>query len=221
MKIVRQSESEVVVEESSHWTTILCALVSLFFLYLATIEGLHNGYISAAIFLFFALSWLNRSAFTFDAAAKTIRWKRLGSFRISSGTIPFSTVQAIKLDPVSSDRGSVTTWCLNLVTTNGPVTMCNVDRAGHSGIASLRETLVHLVEPIGLLETPVPDSPSADNADAERAAELDDSVRRLLQQGRKIDAILLVQRTDHLDLTEATFRVNRIAHNMKSETPGE
>jgi hypothetical protein len=221
MKIVRQTESEVVVEESSHWTTILCALVSLFFLYLAAIEGLHNGYISAAIFLVFALSWLSRSAFTFDAVAKTIRWKRLSSFRISTGTIPFSSVQAIKLDPVSSDRGSVTTWRLNLVTTGGPVTMCNVDRAGHNGIVSLRETLVHLVEPIGVPETPAPDVPPTDNPDAERAAELDDSVRRLLQQGRKIDAILLVQRTDHLDLTEATFRVNRIAHNMKSEAPGE
>jgi len=221
MKIVRQTESEVVVEESSHWTTILCALVSLFFLYLAAIEGLHNGYISAAIFLVFALSWLSRSAFTFDAVAKTIRWKRLSSFRISTGTIPFSSVQAIKLDPVSSDRSSVTIWRLNLVTTGGPVTMCNVDRAGHNGIASLRETLVHLVEPIGVPETPAPDVPPTDNPDAERAAELDDSVRRLLQQGRKIDAILLVQRTDHLDLTEATFRVNRIAHNMKSEAPGE
>jgi hypothetical protein len=214
MKIVRQTESELVVEESSHWTTILCALVSLFFLYLAAIEGLHNGYISAAIFLFFALSWLNRSAFTFDAVAQTIRWKRLSSFRISSGTIPYSSVQAIKLDPVSSDRGSVTTWRLNLVTTRGPVTMCSVDRAGHNGIASLRETLVHLVEPTGLPESPGSDAPTGDNPDAARTAELDDSVRRLLQQGRKIDAILLVQRTDHLDLTEATFRVNRIAKDL-------
>jgi hypothetical protein len=221
MKIVRQTESELVVEESSHWSTILCAATSLFFLYLAVIDGLRNGYISAALFFVFALSWLSRSTFTFDAVATTIRWKRLRSFRISTGTIHYSSVQAINLDPVSSDRGSVTTWRLNLVTTAGPVMMCNVDRAGHNRIASLRESLVQLVQPTGQLEAPQPDAPPADNPDAARAAELDGSVRKLLQQGRRIDAIMLVQSTDHLDLTEATFRVNRIAHNMKSEPIGQ
>jgi hypothetical protein len=221
MKIVRQTESELVAEESSHWTTILCAIVSLFFLYLAVMEGLRNGYISAALFLVFAISWLSRSTFTFDAAAKTIRWKRLRSFRITTGTIPYSSVQAINLDPVSSDRGSVTTWRLNLVTAAGPVTMCSVDRAGHDPIAALRERLIHLVQPTGQPEAPQPDAPDADNPDATRTAELDDAVRKLLEENRKIDAILLVQRTDHLDLTEATFRVNRIAHNMKSEPIGQ
>lgn len=221
MKIIRQTETELVAEESSHWTTILCALVSLIFLYLAVIGGMRNGYISAALFLVFALSWLSRTTFTFDATAKIIRWKRLRSFRMSSGTIPFTSVQAIQLDPVSSERGSVTTWRLNLVTAQGPVNMCSVDRAGHDRIASLRDTLVQIVQPTGQPETPESATPSADNPDATRAAALDEAIRKLLQQNRKIDAILLVQQTDHLDLTEATFRVNRVGKSMKSEPAGQ
>lgn len=221
MKIVRQTETELVAEESAHWTAILCGLGSLLFLGLAVIGGMRNGYLSAAVFLVFALSWLSRSTFTFDAAAKAIRWKRLRSFRISTGTIPFSSVQAITLQPVSSERGAVTTWRLVIVAASGPVTMCSVDRAAHDRISSLRDTLVQLVQPTGLPETPQPAALADDNPDAARTAALDNSVRELLLQNRKIDAILLVQKTDHLDLTEATFRVNRIAKSMKGEPAGQ
>lgn len=221
MKIVRQTETELVAEESSHWTALLCGLGALLFLGLAVMGGLRNGYISAAVFLVFALSWLSRSTFTFDIAAKTIRWRRLSSFRITTGAIPFSSVQAITLQPVSSERGAVTTWRLIIVIASVPVTMCSVDRAAHDRISSLRDTLVQLVQPTGLPETPQPAAPSDNNPDAERAAALDDSVRELLQQNRKIDAILLVRKTDHLDLTEATFRVNRIAKSMKGEPAGQ
>ena len=99
--------------------------------------------------------------------------------------------------------------------------MCSVDRAGHDRIASLRDTLVQIVQPTGQPETPESATPSADNPDATRAAALDEAIRKLLQQNRKIDAILLVQQTDHLDLTEATFRVNRVGKSMKSEATGQ
>jgi hypothetical protein len=85
---------------------------------------------------------------------------------------------------------------------------------GHDRISKLRETLLGIIAAPGAQPAPAAATPA--NPDEVLAARLNADIRVLLQQGRKVDAILLVQRTEHLDLTEATFRVNQIAHQSQS-----
>ena len=47
-------------------------------------------------------------------------------------------------------------------------------------------------------------------------SELDASIRSLLEQGRKIDAVSLARTRKHLDLTQAVQRVNDVEKRMKA-----
>jgi hypothetical protein len=77
--------------------------------------------------------------------------------------------------------------------------MCELDRAGHDRIGALCERSCTSSSPPDQTEEAEAEMP-ANNPDAAHAAELDDSIRKLLKQGRKIDAILLVESTSHLEL---------------------
>jgi ribosomal protein L7/L12 len=55
-----------------------------------------------------------------------------------------------------------------------------------------------------------------DAASADGAAELDASIRSLLKQGRKIDAVTLVRTRENLGLTQAVQRVNDVEKRMKA-----
>jgi hypothetical protein len=216
MKIVSQSETQIVVRDSSLWISVLCGLGFLFVLTLTTRAGNWKGMLGSGLLLVFAMAWVRRSTFTFDASAQKIRWRRLRMFRMASGELPFSAVQDIRLDE-STGGGSasnVTIYRPTIVTASGDVPMADVYSSGCDHITGLRKKLLAFVrgEPVAVSGP----GAVADNTDATDAAELNESIRALLQQGRKVDAILLVQRTDRLDLTEATFRVNQVDIQMKT-----
>ncbi|HEX4007070.1 MAG TPA: hypothetical protein VHX60_12920 [Acidobacteriaceae bacterium] len=223
MKIVRQTNSKIVVRDSSLWIASVCgvAFLVVFFATLATRN--YRGTIASGLLLVFAIAWLRRSNFVFDGPAQMVRWKRLRYLRLASGAIPFSEVLAINVESSSSDKANVLTYRLSIATTGGNVPMSDVYSSGHGAVAALQDRLQSFVIPSRApAASPLPDAPpdQSGDVDAQHTSQLNGSIRSLLQQGRKIDAILLVQRTDHLDLTEATFRVNQIDHQMKSERMG-
>lgn len=173
MKIVRQTESEIVVEDSS------------------PLLSLHN------------------STFVFNAKTQSIQWTRQRMFRKETGSIAFSEIQNIVLETTTGDdrpRGR-----LAITTATDTMPMSDGYSASRDDAATICATLLNFIRP-----APAAKSPTANviNTDAFRTQQLNDSIRLLLRQGKKIDAILLVQRSEHLDLTEATFRVNQVANRM-------
>jgi hypothetical protein len=215
MKIIRQTPTEIVVRDSTLWVAVVCGIM---FLVIggSTVQA-HNwkGFAFSFLLLAFVFGWLRRSTFTFNEATRTIRWRQFRYFNVATGEIPFSSVQDIALEATTSAIGNVMTYRLALVTPQGRVPMSDSHSGRHDRISKLRDKLLAFVA--------VPGSPatyaaaaSGRNPDEAHAARLNADIRVLLQQGRKVDAILLVQRTDHLDLTEATFRVNQIAHQSQS-----
>lgn len=225
MRIVRQTPAELVVRDSSIWISIVCALAAGFVLYFVIAKNEQRGWIAIAVWLLFALAWVRRSTFTFSAALQRIEWKRLRYFRIAGGTIPFSDVQSINIESISSDKGTLIYRLAIATASQGIVPMADVySGSGQHYFESLRETIQEFVKPKAS-GTPKTGFSSASasiplNPDAARTAALNDSIRGLLQQGRKMDAILLVRQSEHLDLTEATFRVTHIENELKSEGVG-
>lgn len=221
MKIVRQSETEIVVQDSSIWIFGICAAAFLFVAYMTLSAGNHKGLAASGLLLVFAIAWLRRSTFVFDTTARMIRWRRMRYLNVLSGAIHFSDVQDIVLDSTMSGKSSVMIYRLTIVTALGRTPMSDVFKGGHDHISAMRETLLGFIAGRHNAVNPaasLPQSSGATNSDAERAAQLNEAIRGLLKQGRKIDAILLVQSTDHLDLTEATFRVNQIANKPESRS---
>lgn len=214
MKIIRQTPTEIVVRESSLWVGVVCGLIPAVLLGVtAAIRG-WGAFIFSVLFLVFFFLNLRKYDFTFDAAAQMIRWRRFRSFAAASGAIPFSGVQDIALESTTSAKGNSMTYRLTLVTPQGRVPMSDSYSGGHDRICKLRETLLGFIAAPGARPAPAAATPG--NPDEADAARLNADISVLLQQGRKVDAILLVQRTEHLDLTEATFRVNQIAHQSQS-----
>lgn len=130
----------------------------------------------------------------------------------------------INVESTSSDKGTLTYRLAIATASQGILPMSDVCSGGEQHIESVREAIEQFVKPSASGER-APDSAVTSaskplNADAARTAALNDSIRGLLQQGRKIDAILLVRQTEHLDLTEATFRVNQVENQMRSEKVG-
>ncbi len=201
MKIVRQTETELVVQDSSMWLSVVLAACALFPLYIAIAQHDHRMFRAAGALALFAIPWLRRATFTFDGATQTIRWRRLRYLWTRTGSIPFSDVRGIDIQSTMGGNSNVTLYRLALVTGQATVPMSDVYSCGESRVVSVRDGIERFLRlrPAG---TPaIPHSMKSG---------FDTSVRSLVQEGRKIDAIQLLQSFDKLSLAEATQRVNAI-----------
>jgi len=204
MKIVRQSDTELVLRESTLWISILLALVALPLFYASTLPGKRGNLILAIFFAVGALVWLRKATVIFDATQHLVRWRRMRFFRSASGTVPFSEIAGIGTE-TSSGSGGSTLYRLTLLTGHGPIPFTDAYGGGRDRWAQLRETTQRFLHTHR--GTPLP-APSAD---------LDDSLRALLRRGRKVEAVRLLESAEHLDLTTATQRVNQLVLRMRVE----
>jgi hypothetical protein len=216
MRIVRQTESEVVVEDSSLWMTVFCAICAAFIFAFALTHGQYKTTISGVVFLLIGLVCLRRSKFVFSMKTQSVQWTRLRMGRRQTGTIAFSGVRDIVIETAIAS-GARPRCRLAIETAAGTTPLSDAYSASQDHAAAVRDTLLNFVL---AASAPKPASTAnAVNTDAIRTQRLNDSIGSLLRQGKKVDAILLVQQSDHLDLTEATFRVNQVASQMEKKQP--
>lgn len=213
MRIVRQNESEIVVEDSSVWISAVCGIAAVAICAFAVVQARYQLLLAAVLFIAFTLLWLRRSRFVFSAPMRSIQWSRLRMMRRQAGSIAFADVSDLLVE--SSSSGRANPLCrLSIRTAAGTTPMSDAYGTTQDYAATLRSTLLQFVRPGSGAAPAMPA-----NNDAARTLQLNDAIRALLGQGKKIDAILLVQQSEHLDLTEATFRVNQVANQMGIRQP--
>jgi hypothetical protein len=197
MRICSQTETELVVRDSSLWISALLILGGLLPLWFA-FHGDFRGFRAFGGLLLFAIAWLRRSTFTFDATTQTIRWIRFRYYWTRTGSIPFSEVRGIETQSMSSAQSNQLIYRLSIVTAQSTVPMSDVYSSGEQRCASIRDTILHFLH--------------LDHSFAQQPATpaVDTSVRSLLRQGRKIDAIHLLCNAEDIDVTTATQRINEI-----------
>ncbi|HEX3985548.1 MAG TPA: hypothetical protein VHX13_02970 [Acidobacteriaceae bacterium] len=203
MKIVRQSDSELVLRESTLWISILLALAALPLFYASTLPGNRGDLILAVFFAIGALVWLRKATVIFDAAQRAVRWRRMRFFRSASGTVPFSEIAGIGTETTSGSGGS-TLYRLTILTGQQPIPFTDTFGAGRDRWTHIRDTAQRFLRTIPGTSLPAPGS------------DLDASLRSLLLRGRRVEAIRLLQTADHLDLSAATQRVNQLAVRIKA-----
>jgi len=201
MKIVRQTDAELIVQDSCIWVGVVCALCAGLPLWFVLVHHDRRALTPVVVLLLFAIPWMRRTNFTFDAPTQTIRWMRMRCFVSRTGSIPFSGVQAVDIQSTMSAQANGTIYRLALVTSQGTLPMSDVYSSGERRCTSVRNAIQSFLK----LDAHFP-APSAG---------LDISIRALLQQGRKIDAIQLLRSTEKLSLTAATERVNAINASMQ------
>jgi hypothetical protein len=201
MRIVRQTEQELVIRDSMTWLSVFFALVSSPMIYAALVHGTKGIQYPAGVFLLIALFCLRRTTFVFDARLRIVRWQGLRILKTYSGSMPFSEITEVGTETMPSPRGQPM-YRLTLITPQGRTPMSDGYGGGGQWLEKIREAIVAFIK--------------QDAASAAGAAELDASIRSLLKQGRKIDAVTLVRTRENLGLTQAVQRVNDVEKRMKA-----
>jgi hypothetical protein len=209
MKIVRQSDSELVLQDGRLWISALLALGALPLFYTASFAGWGPNSIAGILFLAGALVWMHQTTVVFDATQRQVRWKRVRLFRTTSGTVPFSDIAAISTETSPGRGGSL--YRLVLLTPAQSLPLARSLSGSRDHCAATRQAIQHFLQERGV-SVPAFAAPVRQP----RLAQSSGSVRSLLLQGRTTDAIHLLETTQHIDLPTATRRVKEIAATLRS-----
>lgn len=202
MHITRKTNQELVVVDGMIWLSIvmLCAAGFVGFQVFAR-ETPKGWFVVGLLGLFAFISW-RRETVTFDAASQQVRWVRQRAFKVASGMVPFSELRGIGMDTMTDNHG-VLMYRLTILTTGQPVPMSDAYGGGQAYYESLRKQILEFLN-------------MDQNAQAAPEPGDEASIRALLEQGRKIDAVETMRNRYQLGLAEAVDRVNEIEEKMKA-----
>ncbi len=208
MHIASQSPTELVVEDSAVGLSWIFGVCAIGIMYFSITQHQMRGFFAVALFLLFALIAEVRTTFTFDATERVVRWKTMKRIRIESGSMPFDEISDIGTENLPSGAGA-SKHRLAIITANGAVPMALSSTANADAFTPLRNQALAFIKPGSEQETGVTASGIS--------TDLEPSLRSLLEQDRKIDAIKLLQSTQHLGLADAAKRVEVLEQSMKAK----
>ncbi|MGB6193459.1 MAG: hypothetical protein WBF42_13415 [Terracidiphilus sp.] len=209
MHIASQSPTELVVEDSAVGLSWIFGVCAIGVMYLSITQHQVRGLIAAALFLLFALIAEVRTTFTFDATERVVRWKTMKRIRIETGSVSFDEISDIGTETVSSSAGAAK-YRLAIITANGGLPMALASTANADASTPLRNQVLAFIKPGSEQETGVTASGIS--------TDLEPSLRSLLEQDRKLDAIKLLQSTQHLGLTDAAKRIELLEQSAKAQS---
>jgi len=210
MKITRQNEGELVVEDSGYWLSAILFAASLPLFYLATLHGKVGTVFGGAFFLLCSVLLLRKTVFSFNAAEGMVHWRRRRLLSVSTGDIPFNEIKAIGTE-TSPGSSNATTYRLTILTEKGSVPLSDAYGGNRDKYAAIRAELMRF------LHLDMGGDAGAVHEGSSLAGAGDvESIRSLLRQGRKIDAISLMRSGSKISLTEAVERVEEIDKSMKA-----
>jgi hypothetical protein len=200
----------LIVEDSEMWMAIPFAVAALIALVVTIVTANLIGLAGVVLFLLFAIPPARKTTFVFDARRRVVRWKRRKLFKIETGRIPFDDINEIDTEAIFGDKA--TAYRLKIITPQGFIPMAYTFGAGGKHYEQLRETIMDVVRSV-----PPPVTSAEPGAKSDEApANLDPSIRLLLIQGRKVDAVSLLCSTHNLSLTQATEQIDEIDRKMKA-----
>jgi hypothetical protein len=205
MHVTRKTNQELAVVDSLVWLSILLLCASAFIAYRTILEPSGKAYFGPALALLMALVSLRKETVVFDGAMQQVRWKRLRTFNVATGELPFSAITGIGIEALASGSGGAT-YRLAIQTADGkPIPMSDAygnSRAHYESLQAEILEFLHLDGTKSATDHDVGDEPS---------------IRSLLMEGRKIEAIKLLRSKQNIGLAEAVNQVGVIEQKMKAE----
>ena len=212
MRITRHTAQELVVIDSAIGMSAVLLVASLPLFYAATRPGKIGALFGACLFLLGAVVWFRKTTFIFDAGEQRVRWHGRKVLKAERGVIPFSEITGIGTETIFGSSGS-NTYRLTILTRSGLVPLAYTYGGNRESYASIREEILRFLK----LDVTAPRAAAGQAANS--AAAIDEaSVRSLLGQGRKIDAIALVRSSAGTGLTEAVKFVEGVEEKMRAST---
>lgn len=206
MHITRKTNQELVILDSSIWLSVSLLCVSAFATYRIVEQGKKSGLWAVGFLLLFALFFWRREVVVFDGARQQAEWRRRRAFKVAGGTIPFSEITGIGMEATSA-KNNVLVYRLTILTANGSVPMSDNYAGDRQRYEKLKAEILDFLKI---------DSDEVKTAQTVDGIADEASVRSLLQQGRRIDAIQLVRSMQNVSLVEATNLVAKMMEQMKT-----
>jgi hypothetical protein len=208
MHIQRETPAELVVVDGTLWMSTPFTFGFVYMLYQTIHRAImHTGnrwdVLAPIIMGLFAWASAQHTRFVFKAMPGMVRWRRFQYLRIRSGSISFDEVTDIAIETTTTDKGGKV-HRLVVVTSQARIPMSN----GYSGLGNFDKMRARILEY-------VKGPGAAGTAAADREAELRSSLRSLLAQGRKFEAIKLFRESEGGGLAEAKSLVDSIEAEIK------
>ncbi|MGB0063919.1 MAG: hypothetical protein WBP85_05680 [Terracidiphilus sp.] len=204
MKIKSETPSELVVVESTAWLSYFFLFVAAGLFYGVGLHGREHGwraFIPAGVFMGIAAAFDLRTEVTFDNARQQAQWTRRRLFWVKRRTVAFDEIQGVVMESsTAGNNGQV--YRLSILTSNGSVPMSDSYSGGRESHEELRTKILRF------LKLPVEDSEDALN---------EQTIRSLLAEGRKIDAIQLLCSSKHIGLAAAKQQIEAIEAQTESK----
>lgn len=190
MHIVRRTPTELVLKDSSLWISIPFLIGALVFAVVTMMEARPKGMLGVGFMLLFAAVSANKIVFTFDGRERVVRWRGRKLFKVDAGEMPFDDIGGVGTETTRTPRGG-TAYRLVLKTMHGARPLAYA----YSGAGNFEQMRAAILAFVDAEKAP----------DPARAGE--ETVRALVRQGRRTEAIELLRSAEQLDLAEATERV--------------
>lgn len=226
MHIQRQTPMELVLQGGTRWMAFVFVPSGILVGVSSVEKHKPLGLLVTAFFFFFAAAFFRHSTFTLDKMQRIARWRRFTVLKNETGSIPFDAIRDVIIDAQAGDHNSAS-YRLILVTLNDRIPMDNVLQSGRiEHYEQMRQQIlefvglssaIHAAEP-GLLLDGVPNVRSSSLRNDGIPADLEPSLRALLSQGRKIDAIELLRSRQYMGLADAKSRVDSLANAMQRDS---
>jgi hypothetical protein len=203
MKVIRKTNQELVVADSSIWISVVLLCVDVVVAYRVYVTGLWGALVVVGFLTLCAFLFWRREVVVFDAGRQQAEWKRVRAHKLDEGMVPFSAITGIGLD-TSTAKNNQLVYRLTMLTGDKPVPLSDVFRGDKERCDAVRAEILAFLH--------------LDNREAVSSGRSthDNAIEALLRQGRKVDAIALVQASEKIGLAEAAGIVNGIDEKMKA-----
>ena len=190
MKIKRQDQSALVIEDFPYLIGVIAFPLACFLLYEAIATAVRSGLTRNAIGAFFSAGLLflagvlftKRSIFEFNLVQRQLRWKRGGLLSSQQGLVPFDQIRSAIVQSLNSS--GTQTYRVAVLTNDAEIP---ITEAYTTGIEQPERVRTAINSVLNIAPT----------------NESDNDIREMALAGRKIDAIGLARARYGYDLTRA------------------
>ncbi|MFZ0864947.1 MAG: hypothetical protein WAN18_30130 [Candidatus Sulfotelmatobacter sp.] len=200
MTVQRNTEGVLVVQNSTLWLSAVFGVVGLVMIAAAFFSGDKRLAAPALVMGLFAVLCLSKYTFVFDSTQRMVRWQIMRFGKRRAGSMPFDDVKDVVLQSEPGKSGRPT-YRLAMLTAEGSMPLSSGYGDTSDRCLALQSQILQLLRPGQTVAATAPATSIA--------AHLDSSVRTLVAQGRKIDAIKLLTSTG-MNLTDAKQRADEI-----------
>ena len=205
MTVQRPTGPVLVVQNSTLWLSAVFGVICVILLFAAFSSGDKRLARPALVMVLFAVLSLSKYRFVFDSTQRMVRWQTLRFGMRRAGSMPFDDVKDVVLQSEPGKSGRPT-YRMAILTAQGPMPLSSGYGDTSDRCLALQSQIRELLRPGQTVAATAPAGSIAAN--------LDSSLRTLLAEGRKIDAIKLLTSMG-MNLTEAKQRADEIEKQMQ------